>query len=57
MKIRVRLKNHGYIDKVMHQGGEILVLDESKFTETWMEKLEVLKEKPKKSILNKFLGR
>lgn len=56
MKLKVELKNRGYIDGVMKDEGDIVIIDASKFTETWMRKIEVVKEKKKKGLLDKIFG-
>lgn len=51
----MKLTNHGHIDGIMRDGGEILDIDESQFNITWMEKV-VTPEPVKKGILNRLLG-
>ena len=51
MKIRVELKNHGFVNGVMHDGGDIVEIDDKQFTETWMRKIVLSKEIPKKRSL------
>lgn len=58
MKIKVRLKNHGHIEGQMRQGGDVVEIDEKDFTDTWMEKLETIPDKPTvKEQVKKFLKR
>lgn len=58
MTVKVRLLNHGYVDGVYRHGGDIVEIDESKFTETWMQKIEVVPPKPeKKGIVKRIFGK
>jgi len=56
VKLKVRLKNRGHIDGIMRDGGEIVIIDEKLFTDTWMERIAVIESKPEKSLLKRIFG-
>lgn len=57
MRIHVRLSNHGYVDGVHHEGGEVIEIDEKQYSETWMHRVDAVPEQKPKGIIKRLFGK